>query len=34
MPTNDYWFKLYYTDPTTGENRQLSAHFTLKLNEI
>ena len=30
MPTNDYWFTLYYKDPTTGENKQLSAHFTLK----
>ena len=30
MPTNDYWFTLYYNDPTTGENKQLSAHFTLK----
>ena len=30
MPTNDYWFTLYYIDPTTGENKQLSAHFTLK----
>ena len=30
MPTNDYWFTLYYRDPATGENKQLSAHFTLK----
>ena len=30
MPTNDYWFTLYYTDPVTGKNKQLSAHFTLK----
>ena len=30
MPTNDYWFLLEYNDFSTGEPRQLRAHFTLK----
>jgi gliding motility-associated-like protein len=30
MPTNDYWFVLYYNDLTTGEPKQFRSHFTLK----
>ena len=30
MPTTDYWFLLEYNDLTTGEPKQLRAHFSLK----
>ena len=30
MPTTDYWFLLNYNDLTTGEPKQLRAHFSLK----
>ncbi|NNC45711.1 MAG: T9SS type B sorting domain-containing protein, partial [Winogradskyella sp.] len=30
MPNSDYWFTVTYTEPSTGEQKQLSAHFTLK----
>ena len=30
MPSNDYWFKVVYTEPTTGEVKEFTNHFTLK----
>jgi gliding motility-associated-like protein len=30
MPTNDYWFALYYNDLNTGEPKEFRSHFTLK----
>ncbi|NNL81889.1 MAG: T9SS type B sorting domain-containing protein, partial [Winogradskyella sp.] len=30
MPNSDYWFTVTYSEPSTGEQKQLSAHFTLK----
>jgi len=30
MPSSDYWFTLDYNDLTTGELKQLRAHFSLK----
>jgi len=30
MPTNDYWFVLYYNDLATGVPKQFRSHFTLK----
>ena len=30
MPSNDYWFKVVYTEPTTGEVKEYTSHFTLK----
>ena len=30
MPTSDYWFLLEYDEPSTGQRKELKAHFTLK----
>ncbi len=30
MPTGDYWFVVEYDEPTTGQRKELRAHFTLK----
>ncbi|WP_299365086.1 T9SS type B sorting domain-containing protein [Winogradskyella sp.] len=30
MPTSDYWFLVEYDEPTTGQRKELKAHFTLK----
>lgn len=30
MPTNDYWFKIEYFEPSTGVGKEFKAHFTLK----
>lgn len=30
LPSSDYWFKLDYIDPNTGEVAQLKSHFSLK----
>ena len=30
MPTGGYWFVVEYDEPTTGERKELRAHFTLK----
>ena len=30
MPTDDYWFTVEYIEPTTGESKAQTAHFTLK----
>jgi len=30
MPSDDYWFRLEYDEPLTGERKEFKAHFTLK----
>jgi gliding motility-associated-like protein len=30
MPSDDYWFSVDYTEPTTGDPKVFKAHFTLK----
>ncbi len=30
MSTNDYWFHLEYTEPSTNESKEFKGHFTLK----
>ena len=30
VPTSDYWFTAEYSEPSTGEQKQFRAHFTLK----
>ncbi|NGZ90843.1 T9SS type B sorting domain-containing protein, partial [Psychroflexus maritimus] len=30
MPSNDYWFKVEYTDPRTGNRKTFKSNFTLK----
>ena len=30
MPSNDYWFKVLYQEPTTLEIKEFKSHFTLK----
>ncbi|OMP29822.1 T9SS type B sorting domain-containing protein [Mangrovimonas sp. DI 80] len=30
MPSSDYWFLLEYMEPSTGQSKELRAHFTLK----
>ncbi|GLB49922.1 T9SS type B sorting domain-containing protein [Neptunitalea lumnitzerae] len=30
MPSSDYWFKVVYTEPSTGEVREFNSHFALK----
>ncbi|NGZ90128.1 T9SS type B sorting domain-containing protein, partial [Psychroflexus maritimus] len=30
MPSNDYWFKVEYTDPRTGARKTFKSNFTLK----
>ncbi|WP_411768382.1 T9SS type B sorting domain-containing protein [Winogradskyella sp. A3E31] len=30
MPTSDYWFKVEYDEPRTGERKEFTAHFSLK----
>jgi gliding motility-associated-like protein len=30
VPTSDYWFTVEYSEPSTGEQKQFRAHFTLK----
>ncbi|MGF1555447.1 T9SS type B sorting domain-containing protein, partial [Paucihalobacter sp.] len=30
MPSSDYWFVVEYTEPSTGEQKEFKAHFTLK----
>jgi len=30
MPTDDYWFKLEYNEPNTGERKEFNSHFSLK----
>lgn len=30
MPSSDYWFTVEYSEPSTGEQKQFRAHFTLK----
>ncbi|WP_157957332.1 T9SS type B sorting domain-containing protein, partial [Winogradskyella tangerina] len=30
MPTGGYWFVVEYDEPTTGQRKELRAHFTLK----
>jgi gliding motility-associated-like protein len=30
MPTSDYWFTVEYSEPSTNEQKQFRAHFTLK----
>ncbi|MEO6348484.1 MAG: T9SS type B sorting domain-containing protein [Aquaticitalea sp.] len=30
MPTNDYWFTVEYSEPSTGEPKKFNGHFTLK----
>lgn len=30
MPSDDYWFKLIYTDVNTNEVKEFTSHFTLK----
>jgi gliding motility-associated-like protein len=31
LPSNDYWFTVEYNEPNTGERKEFTAHFTLKL---
>ncbi|GLB53293.1 hypothetical protein NBRC110019_23340 [Neptunitalea chrysea] len=30
LPSSDYWFKVVYTEPNTGEVKEFNSHFTLK----
>jgi gliding motility-associated-like protein len=30
MPTNDYWFRVEYTEPSNGARKEFKANFTLK----
>ncbi|GLB48796.1 choice-of-anchor L domain-containing protein [Neptunitalea lumnitzerae] len=30
LPSSDYWFKVVYTEPSTGEVREFNSHFSLK----
>ena len=30
LPTSDYWFKVEYNEPLTGDRKEFKAHFTLK----
>ncbi|NRA42873.1 MAG: T9SS type B sorting domain-containing protein [Pseudomonadales bacterium] len=30
MPSQDYWFRVEFTEPTTGAKSEFKAHFTLK----
>ncbi|GLB49972.1 lectin-like domain-containing protein [Neptunitalea lumnitzerae] len=30
MPSSDYWFKVVYTEPSSGEVREFNSHFSLK----
>jgi len=30
VPSNDYWFRVEFTEPATGEPRVFTNHFTLK----
>ncbi|MGJ8593939.1 MAG: T9SS type B sorting domain-containing protein [Aquaticitalea sp.] len=30
MPSSDYWFTVEYSEPSTGQQKQFNAHFTLK----
>ena len=30
MPSSDYWFKVIYTEPTSGEVKEYTNHFSLK----
>ena len=30
LPTSDYWFKVIYKEPLTGNPKEFKAHFTLK----
>ncbi len=30
MPSQDYWFRVEFTEPTTGVKSEFKAHFTLK----
>ncbi|WP_394342215.1 T9SS type B sorting domain-containing protein [Psychroflexus aestuariivivens] len=30
MPSNDYWFRVEYTNPEDGSPREYKANFTLK----
>ncbi|WP_246277463.1 choice-of-anchor L domain-containing protein [Winogradskyella ursingii] len=30
LPTSDYWFRVTYNEPLTGQRKEFNAHFTLK----
>ncbi len=30
LTSNDYWFKVVYTEPTTGQVKEFRSHFSLK----
>jgi gliding motility-associated-like protein len=30
MPSDDYWFVVEFTEPTTGQKKEFRSHFSLK----